>query len=613
MAAHIITRFTLYDRAKEIFDIRFWVSALAILALLKVSAVRAEEIGVPDDYSTIQAAIDAAVAGDTIIVEPGDYTESIRLRSEIDVRGREAARTMLSAGSVSPVVQISNVNDSIFANFTIVDSSAAIAAENSNNITIASNIFDTLAQTAITIDGSSSLEIVNNVFWGNATAIQRATEDATVRNNIFAANVQTIVSPSINPIDANLNVEFNCFFDNSDLRQGDIDTALGTSFQIGDPLFVDIASRDFHLQRDSPCIDAGSGTDIIDNTVADTGAYGGDYADPRPFPVPQPVIRDASAIPPPSFNIELSWTRNLSYLVTNSANPGGYRVHYRLNQMGPPYDGQDAGGGTQPSPIDVGDGASFTLRDLQPSIAAPIRPQLLSAEPRNAAVILSWTRVEGVQGYRVYYGVAAVDENQIDVGNVEAFTIGGLQNGSVYRFAVASLARPIYFLAITVLDNTQNRNESVLSEAQSLRIGPLTESTLSSELNSTPQEILAFPELPDNGCFIATAAYSSDWAAEVRLLRDFRDRYLLTNRPGRWFVRWYYANSPPAARYLEAHPRVKPLVRALLLPMVAMAALMLERSWSASALLCVLVLVLVLLMLQRGRARTVKIGPAPAL
>lgn len=48
----------------------------AILFLCFAGTVSAKTLYVPDDYSAIQAAIDAASAGDTIIVRDGIYLRS---------------------------------------------------------------------------------------------------------------------------------------------------------------------------------------------------------------------------------------------------------------------------------------------------------------------------------------------------------------------------------------------------------------------------------------------------------------------------------------------------------------------------------------------------------
>jgi hypothetical protein len=44
---------------------------------------------------------------------------------------------------------------------------------------------------------------------------------------------------------------------------------------------------------------------------------------------------------------------------------------------------------------------------------------------------------------------------------------------------------------------------------------------------------------------------------------------LLTNAAGRAFVRWYYEQGPRAARFIDEHPSLKPVVRTALLPAVA--------------------------------------------
>jgi hypothetical protein len=71
-------------------------------------------------------------------------------------------------------------------------------------------------------------------------------------------------------------------------------------------------------------------------------------------------------------------------------------------------------------------------------------------------------------------------------------------------------------------------------------------------------------------CFIATAAYGTPMAEEIEVLREFRDQYLLTNPFGEALVEFYYQISPPMAEFITEHPSLKPIVRAGLVPAVAM-------------------------------------------
>jgi len=88
---------------------------------------------------------------------------------------------------------------------------------------------------------------------------------------------------------------------------------------------------------------------------------------------------------------------------------------------------------------------------------------------------------------------------------------------------------------------------------------------------SSTKDITPAPSPPDGGgggCFIATASYGSSMSDEVMVLREFRDRYLLTNSTGRKFVKCYYRYSPPVARYIERNDTFRTAARISLLPVV---------------------------------------------
>jgi hypothetical protein len=87
-------------------------------------------------------------------------------------------------------------------------------------------------------------------------------------------------------------------------------------------------------------------------------------------------------------------------------------------------------------------------------------------------------------------------------------------------------------------------------------------------------------------CFIATAAFGSYLHPQVRILRHFRDRHLLTNAPGRAFVELYYRMSPPLADFIARHELLRSVARVALAPVIVTVA---HPVSSGSALLLAIV------------------------
>jgi hypothetical protein len=107
------------------------------------------------------------------------------------------------------------------------------------------------------------------------------------------------------------------------------------------------------------------------------------------------------------------------------------------------------------------------------------------------------------------------------------------------------------------------------------------------------------------GCFIATAAYGSKMEPHVKLLRDFRDKFLLNNSLGKGFIRSYYTYSPPIADFIAKHDNLKTIVRVSLLPIVGMSwvALKLGLSFTATLMLFFSIGMIGLISLRRKRIK----------
>ena len=78
-------------------------------------------ITVPDDYPTIQEAINAAVSGDTIYVRTGTYYENVVVNKTVSLIGENTEDTIIDGGGTGRVIFVTAVNVAI-SGFTIRNS-----------------------------------------------------------------------------------------------------------------------------------------------------------------------------------------------------------------------------------------------------------------------------------------------------------------------------------------------------------------------------------------------------------------------------------------------------------------------------------------------------------
>ena len=111
--------------------------------------------------------------------------------------------------------------------------------------------------------------------------------------------------------------------------------------------------------------------------------------------------------------------------------------------------------------------------------------------------------------------------------------------------------------------------------------------------------------ISDGRCFIATAAFGSPLHPYVGLLREFRDRYMLTNPVGRRIVSLYYLYSPPLAEKIERNDNLREIVKISLIPVIKFSGLMVKTTLAEKIIAGVVIGVIVLLLTG------VKVTPSP--
>ena len=594
---------------------------LALAVLCAVSAPKAlwaEDLIVehvltdPTHFTSIQAAIDHArnllINPSTttsfrvlVTADPVPYTGPITAISGVPIIGSSTSGTFISGSGSGTLISASGVSSVTVRNFTFLNALIGISVANSSSVSITNNVFQMgTGGSALSLQNSPTASVINNSFFNNGTAIA-TNSDIVITNDIFSTNATAISAQTTLS-----QLSYNDFFGNTNngvanLGSHSLPSALFPS--VANPLFVDPAGRDFHLQAGSPCINSGNPLypNSFDSTSFDMGAYGGPASD---------LVSSATTVTGLTSSLTAPSTMTLNWNPASSSKVTAYRVYY--GTASGVYNGTQATEGASPIAV-VGGATSATLSGLPVTgPALPALPVLTAVTSLNQALQLTWTPASGATGYRIYYGSASFDASSlpasfvdVDGGAVSSYQLPGLSNGTTYFVAIAALAQTRFFAAVTsVIDvslasNPGSVNESPYSQETSQAVGPLQVSGISNLLSDFPETVAPFPNLKSEGCFIATAAYGFYSAPQVQALRDFRDRFLLGNAPGRAFVAWYYRYGPRGAHFINAHPWLKAPVRVALLPLVVVALVLNGGSPLAVAAVVGLAALLLAVLLQR--------------
>ncbi|MDX1810784.1 MAG: CFI-box-CTERM domain-containing protein [Gammaproteobacteria bacterium] len=513
--------------------------------------------------SELNSALTTAIDNDSIFLEPGEYTVNLLINKSVILKGRSTKDVILKAlDNTQPVIAIDNVVNVKIQNMTFKDSQQAIY------------VYESVAGLNLTIENNAFFLRISEDLNTLSYAIQVYAPDVTIKHNVFYKNNYSVftnedvitISRNIFSDNATLPGTFglinNCF------KTGNSNIEAITNNTINaDIRFVDPENADFHLKAGSDCIiDEGFASEDV------YGAYGGDSVDGIPSAIKIDTFNTSNLA---NSEVLVGWAHNEAREIDD------YKVYYSESPLKGLNTEDDRKGIATVTGIgtnaDNDGNLSVTVTLPKNATEIPQEPTLISVQPRNEKLIVKWTAVSGVDSYKLYY--TGRENNPISVeASKTGYTISGLSNDAVYEVWVSAVDQLKYYFqvaAVTANNDVDNFQESFfLFGDQEVTVGDVEESLISNKISQQPEALSAYPQLPNEGCFIATAAFGYYSADEVMVLRHFRDKHLLTNAPGTTFVKWYYTYGPIFADLIRQSEALKAMVRIALYPLILMAELL---------------------------------------
>jgi parallel beta-helix repeat protein len=591
---------------------RFTVLRATIYVYVDASNTSGIEDGSQEyPFNTIMEGINAAYDGDTVLVAAGTYYENVVMKEGVDLIGVGASLVTIDAGGTGNVIE--GADRCTINGFTITNSGAdhsysgidcpdfctmlitnnivtsctnGIYCRQSSSI-ISNNVISTNGNTGnATTDfaiccNNSSLTISNNLIldnlevaiytcWSrsdsalilNNTIANNINDDAvwcyesspTIKNNIIVGNYRGIVAIYSSFPEISYNNVWNNTGEDYNAQTGSI-CKPGTGDISANPMFVDAANGDYYLSDFSPCISAG----IMTLDVPNTDIEG------NPRPDPPDSSPDMGAYENPLAVKRYSLTIAAGTGGATNPSPGTYTYNSgtEVNITAIPNSGYA-----------FSEWSGETSRNENPITITMDKDKSITAN-----FILSYQlKITSGNGGTTDPSPGTYTYNSGTEVNVTAFPEEG-HEFSEWSGDASGSENPI---TITV-----DQDKWIIA----IFTSPDEEDESGSwELN----------------CFIATAAYDSPFHSHVEILRNFRDKYLITNKFGRKLVKLYYKYSPPLANIIAKHKTLKIAVRIHLLPFVAFSYSMNHLGPIITSVILVFIFMLPLIFIAFWRKKIIK-------
>ena len=261
--------------------------------LLITISLSATTINVPGDQGTIQAGINAAVDGDTVLIANGTYMENVVVEKQLTIMSENGADNTVINGNGLIGLDILGGNPGGVHGITFTNADQGLRVSYSDSYYVTNCIF-TDNNYGLLSHGTTAIIVAYSLFSGNQVgyletyygfdcAIINSTFD-NVRDIWFepsyGSTVKLDVSNSIfrGQVDGYATNPVNFYYCTYVPENLGVNVSLMTSNISEDPLFVNPSADDYSLQSTSPCIDAGdpvSFSNDIDGSRNDIGYSGG--------------------------------------------------------------------------------------------------------------------------------------------------------------------------------------------------------------------------------------------------------------------------------------------------------------------------------------------------